>query len=332
MKLNKIEKIIVVILVIGVILGVGIFMFVKPSFDKIGVEQNTLANYQKELAELNDKLSRLDTIDGDIQAQKDSAKKYEGKFYPEMTTYETSELAMALLKAANLEAHAIQVGSLSTNMVSLQYYLEPEIAYDLKTFAATAKADPDNAGDTVILESGEFMDGNKKYSVAVDSVCNVVIADENDEVVEPSRYTDTMKKIYKAAVCRFAQENNRSQTTAVMTATYQVTGRYADYMAFIDHIYSLEKATTVQTVIIPVTVPAPTTDEDEDTQTYYVDEAGLMVSANEVEGDQQIVVDDDTIVEQNLTIYFLAIDPMQEVTRVDADGTEIVVDQRPAVY
>lgn len=331
MKLNKIEKIIVVILVIGVILGVGTFMFVKPSFDKIGVEQATLAAYQKELNELNEKLARLDTIDADIQVQLDSAKKYEGNFYPEMTTYEVSEMAMAMVKAANLETHSISVTGASTTSTSLSYFLPSDITYELKNYAAVAKADSSTGDTEEVLEEGEFLDGGKKYSVTVDSIVNVIIRDENGEEVPVNKYTDTMKKVYKAAVCRYAV--GRSQTTAVMSASFQIEGTYKDYMDFIDHIYSLKKATTVPAVVIPMTyVPEKEEDDEDGNQSYYVDEAGNLVSGSEVTESQETAIEDDSPVSYSITLYFLAIDPMEKVTRVDAEGTEIVIDQRPAVY
>ncbi len=331
MKLNKIEKIIVVILVVGVILGVGIFMFVKPSFDQIGVEQRTLEAYQTELNELKDKLSRLDTIDADIQVQREAADKYEDYFYPEMTTYETSELAMAMLKAANLEAHSISVSNVSTGSNSLSYFLPGDISYTLKNYANVAKSDPSEEKE--VLEEGQFKDGNKLYTVTVNSVADVTITDENGEEVAPSRYTETMQKVYKAAVCRYAASNSRSQTTARMTASFQINGTYKDYMAFVDHIASLEKATQLGAVIIPVTVsPETDKDEEEENNSFYVDESGFLVSQDEVDSDDQVLVTDDTEIEQSITLTFYAIDGMKEVTRVDADGTEIVVDQRPAVY
>ena len=331
MRLNKIEKIVVVIIVIGLILGLGIFMFVKPSFEKIGTEQKTLENYQKELAELNEKLSRLDTIDADIQAQKDSALKYEKTFYPEMTTYEVSEMAMAYLAAANLEAHSISVTQISTSNLSLSYFVPNDVSYVIKEQAAAAKSDPD-AEDTT-LEEGEFMDGNKKYVVVVDSVTNVHIYDENNEEVAVNKFTDTMKKVYKAGVCRYAVANAVTQTPALMQATYTVSGAYKDYMDFIDHIYALDRATSFTSVTIPMTV-SPTSDEDdEDNGTkYYVDEAGNVVSEDEVKANQEVPVEDDTIIEQNVTLLFFAIDPMVLDKTVDADGTAIVIDQRPAVY
>ena len=331
MKLNKIEKIIVVIIVLGLILGLGIFMFVKPSFDDIGKQQKVLDSYKQELADLNAKLARLDTIDADIQTEKDTAMKYEKYFYPDMTTYEASELAMGLLKAANFEAHAISISPLATRGLGLQYFLPAEVQYELKTDGQAAK----DTTDEEILEIGQFKDGNKTYTITVSAVCDVVITDENGEEVPVNRYTDTMKKVYKAGVCKFAATNGIGQTTGVVQASYQIKGTYADYIKFIDHVYSMERATTFPSVVIPVTVNPKKAEEEESGAIGYIDESGNIYTQSEPsdnEGVKDIPVTDDYEIDMPITLIFLTIEPMDALKTIDADGTTIVVDQRPAVY
>ena len=286
----------------------------------------TVPRDEAELNELNQRLARLDTIDADIQVQRDTASEYETHFYPEMTTYEVSEMAMALLKAANLEAHTISVSPISTTAFSLSYFLPSEVGYQLKSLAAVAKTDT-SEGEVIV-------DGNKTYSVYVNNFSDINITDENGETVAPNKYSETMKKVYKAAACKFAVTNGVTQTLGLMQATYEVKGTYKDYMNFIDHIYSMERATTVPNVVIPMTY-TPQAEEDEDEEgnpQLYVNEAGNVLAANEVSSDQQVKVEDDSPVTQSITLMFLAVDPMESLKTVDADGTTIVVDQRPAVY
>ena len=328
MKLNKIEKVIVVIIIIGLILGLGIFLLVKPSFENIGKQQKVLDSYKTELNELNDKLARLDTIDADITEQKNLAKKFETKFYPDLTSYEASEIAMAYLQAANLEAHTISVSTLSTQGLTLSYFAPPEVEYALKTYGSAAKADEES---DEVLEEGQFKDGNKVYTITIGNAASVVITDENGEEVPVSRYTDNMKKIYKAAICRYVASNSVTQTTGVVTANYSVKGKYSDYIKFIDHIYSLERATSFTNVVIPMTYRPE--DEEEDENTTYIDEAGYGHTSEEVSKMEVLLpIEDDTEIEQAVTLLFLSVEPMKALKTVDADGTSIVVDQRPAVY
>ena len=323
MKLNKVEKIIIAVILLGLILVGGTFLFVVPSFKEIEKQSLILVANLEEKAELDTKLERLNTIDADIETQRKDAIKYEGSFYPDLTSYEASELAMAYMKSAGLEATTIELTNLSTRELSLDYFFPAEVEYDLKEYSKIANSTTDEE----TLLDGEFMDGNKKYSITASSVTDVVISDENG-IIDPGKYTDTMKKMYKAAVCRLVSESGTSQTVAAIQAPYEVTGKFSDYMKFIDHIYSLDRATMFEQVPIPMTV---TIEEDEDSEAVFVTEGGTISTGSESNG-EMLVVEDDTEVKKELTIIFLCVEPMESLSTVDADGTSIVVNQRPAVY
>lgn len=324
MKLNKIEKIIIAVILLGLILVGGTFLFVMPSFQRIEKESKTLASNIKEKEQLDEKLARLDTIDADIEATKNDALKYEGSFYPDLKSYEASEIAMAYLKESGLETHGIQVTSLSTRPLTLEYFLPRDVEYDLKSYSSAANTE---TGDDALVE-GEFLDNNKKYSISISSVTDVTIVDDSGNIIDPSKYTDTMKKMYTAAVCKYAVANGVSQTVAFTQATYTVKGKYSDYAKFIDHIYSLERATTFERIMYPMTM---TIDEDKDSETAYVGEDGRLSVGSEANG-EMVIVNDDTEVEEELTIIFMSVEPMNALKTVQADGTSVVVDQRPAVY
>ena len=325
MKLNKIEKIILVVILLGLILVGGAFVFVVPSFNQINKNNDVLTKNLQEKAELDDRLARLNTIDADIDTQKSNAKKAEGGFYPDLTTYEASELAMAYLKSANLEAHEISIANLATRDLSLEYFVPAEVKYDLKESAAAAKS---TDGDEVQLLEGEFMDGNKKYTIEASSILGVTIRDENGTEIDPAKYSDTMKKVYKAAVCKTVVTNSMRETVAYIQASYKVKGKYADYAKFIDHIYTLDRATMFTAVNFPSTT---TIKEDKDSTTAYVGEDGTLAMGDEANG-KQTMVKDDTVIEQELTIIFLCVEPMEGLKTLDADGTKVVVDQRPTIY
>ena len=341
MKLNKIEKIIVAVIILGIILVGGAFMFIVPTFDKMDKANKARDANLLEKQNLEAELSRLNTIDSEITESKTEAIKHEGDFYPDLTTYETSEIAMALMKKCNLEAHEINVTTLSTYDLTLEYSDTPEIEYDLKTFAKAAK----NAGETSdetaaageggeIATTGEFTDGGKTYTVNIGSVSGAQILDDTGEVVEPSRYSEKMKKVLKGAVCRFVQDNHTNITVACTKATYEVTGKFSDYMKFVDYVYGLQRASMFTSVDIPMTMAIPKEDEDEEDEngpTYYVREDGTVVSGEEA-GGGQMVVEDNSEVTKSLTITFLSVEPMDPLKTVDAGGTKVVVDQRPAVY
>jgi hypothetical protein len=295
-----------------------------PSFQRIEKESKTLASNLEEKAQLDEKLARLDTIDADIDSTKKDALKYEGSFYPDLKSYEASEIAMAYLKESGLETHGIQVTSLSTRPLTLEYFYPKDVEYDLKSYSSAANTE---TGDNALVE-GEFIDGNKKYSISISSVTDVTIVDDSGNIIDPSKYTETMKKMYTAAVCKYAVANEISQTVAFTQATYTVKGKFSDYAKFIDHVYSLERATTFERVLYPMTL---TIEEDKDSETAYVGEDGTVSVGSEANG-EMVMVTDDTEVEEEVTIIFMSVEPMNALKTVQADGTSVVVDQRPAVY
>ena len=61
MKLNKIEKIIVAVILLGLILVGGAFIFVLPSFQNIAKNSAVLVKNMQEKLELDEKLERLKT-------------------------------------------------------------------------------------------------------------------------------------------------------------------------------------------------------------------------------------------------------------------------------
>ena len=320
MKLNKIEKIIIAIILLGLILVGGTFMFVMPSIQEIDKQNKTLDANLKEKADLETQLQRLETIDNDIAEQKKDALKYDGGFYPDLTTYEASEIAMAYLKESGLEAHAISLTELTTFDLSLEYYDPAAVSYPLKEYSASART----AGEeSVASVEGEFTDGGKKYTVTVGSVTDVTISDAEGNVIDPARYTDTMKKAYKAAVCKSVYQAKTKQTVAVVEATYEVTGKYSDYEKFVDHIYSLDRATAFDGIMFPQTVEIQ---QEKGSDTLFVGEDGTVSQGAEANG--QLLVE----ITQELTLLFMCVEPMDSLKTVDADGTSVVVDQRSIIY
>lgn len=324
MRLSKVEKIVVAVILLGLILVGGTFLLIVPSFERIGKETTILEANLLEKAQLDERLSRLDTIDADISNSKTEAIKLEGGFFPDLTTYEASELAMAFMTSHGLEAHTISLNEITTKDLTLEYTVPSSVEYDLKVYSQSAKA---TDGEETLAE-GQFKDGGKTYTITVDSPTTVTINDEDGNEIAPSKYTDTMKKVYKAAICRFVNEGEVTQTVAQVTANYEVKGKFSDYMKFVDDMYKNERAIMFDSLTIPMTA---TINEDEDSDVAFINEAGELRTGAEANG-KQVIVEDDTVVTVPVTITFLCVEPMESLKTVDANGTTVVVDQRPAVY
>ena len=320
MNLSKLEKTVIMVLVIAIIIGLGAWLFAWPAYEEIGKAENKLEKLEKERKEIYAELEREATIDDEIKDAKAEAEKLEGSFYPDLTTYETVEVAIAHLKDSGLETHAVSASNFSTYKLALEVYKKSDVVYNLKTYSQKAREKDE---DDVLL-AGQFNDNGKVYTVTVNSLTDVVITDENDEKVEISKYTDTMAQAHKEALCAFAVKGGEAQTVGLATATFDVTGRYEDYLNFINYVFDFERATHMSTVVIPMT-----TDPVEDDEELYIDEEGNIMTGAEAakEGDFGVICDDDTPIEASITLMFLCVEQMEEMEELKIGDTTIVVNQ-----
>lgn len=315
MNLTKVEKIIIIILVVGGILAAGIFMFVKPAFDGIESANKSLDNMKKQEVELNEKLARESTIDTEIKDAKKEAETLEGGFYPDLTTYEASEIILAYLKECGLSTMGVEVKELTTTELNLETYTPEPVIYDLKNFSQTARG----TDDEVLLE-GQFKDGTKTYNVSVNDITNVVITDIDGNVIEPKKYTDTMKSAYKEALCEYASTTKVKQVVGVSKVALTVTGKYEDYLKFIDYIFDLERASYIKEVDIPMTISGGTE------TLVIIGEDGTPMTV-ETQGEENVVCENDTIVSVGCEISFLTVEQMEELDTIKAGAADIVVNQ-----
>lgn len=315
MNLTKVEKIIIIILVVGGILAAGIFMFVKPAFEDIDKANKSLDSMKQQEIELNEKLARESTIDTEIKDAKKDAETLEGGFYPDLTTYEAVEIALAYLEDCGLSIDSIGAGTLSTKQLSLEQLVETPVVYDLKLYSQSARGTDEDA-----LLEGQFKDGNKVYTVSVIDINDIQITDEDGNAVQPSKFTDTMKDAYKEALVNYAVQSGISQVVGDTTVSFTVKGKYGDYLKFVDYIFDLDRATYMEAVSIPMTTVAS---KDEDA--IYVDEAGNVISGDKADG--EVVCEDDTPVEIDCEIHFLSVEQMEELETITAGNAEIVVNQ-----
>ena len=145
-----------------------------------------------------------------------------------------------------------------------------------------------------------------------------------------------MQKVIKAAMCRYASTNRISSTVGVVQASFHIKGTFENYVKLIDDIYSFDhRAMMTPQVSYPRTTSEIT---DEDSKNALVqDETGYVHTAAESSENSEIVVENDTPIEQDITLIFLCVEPMDALETVDVTGTpdkadDIVVNQRPAVY
>ena len=81
MKISKQERILIVVFLVAAIIGVGIFVFILPNFNKIGDNNKQLASVTKQLNDINEQLKRESSIDEDISDAYEEGKNLADKFF-----------------------------------------------------------------------------------------------------------------------------------------------------------------------------------------------------------------------------------------------------------
>lgn len=317
MNLTKVEKAIIAILVIGAILGFGIFLFAVPAFNNISKEQRNLDSLNKEKANLESQLAREATIDTEITDAKKLAEDLEGSFYPDLTTYETSEITMAYLEDLGFDVHGINVTAMGTQAFSLQVYNKVEVYYDLKTYAKNA------SGEIVEVTEGTFVSGGKTYTVEYSDFTNIVIKDEDGNEIKQANFTEDMVDVYQQTLCRIAASAGNSQVVGVSAASVTLNCTYGKYLEFIDYINNLDRATMLTSAIIPMTMVPEVEGEDKEEE-----EEGASPEEEEEKTSGEIICTADTpLKDMAVTIYYFCVEPMEALDSLDVVGTDIVLNQ-----
>lgn len=231
MKLSSMEKIILAVFLAIVIIAVGVFLLILPEYNKIEPNTQALAAAQAEREQLYDTLAREATIDQEIQDALDDANKFSMNFYEDMTTYEADVLIREILEATNMSTDSLSIGDFTTSTLTISDYIETVVNYPLKDYATgTGNSESADTSDTT-------------YDLQYDESGNIIIPDSFKEAYP----VDTLQN-YLIAVL-----STKSQTLGAITLNFTVEGTRGDFLAFLDYVAGLEKATYINSTTISYT-------------------------------------------------------------------------------
>lgn len=137
MRMSKQERIAIVILAVIVILAIGVFVFIKPRFEAIGVSNTNLANVKTEYQAALDKQATKDGLKQQILDAYKAGETLADMFFTEMTTYQADDEVRAFLEQCktNVRVNAISVSEPEVITLSSNFFTESEITYPLKSYA-----------------------------------------------------------------------------------------------------------------------------------------------------------------------------------------------------
>ena len=148
MKISKQERILIVVFLVAAIVGVGIFVFILPNFNKIGDNNKQLASVKQQYQEILTKLEHESTIDTEISQAYEDGKNLADNFFNDLTEYEADEIMRKFIaKGKDITIDGLSISPFSTEALSVSVFAPTEVTYPLKDFANTVVETPDKETD-----------------------------------------------------------------------------------------------------------------------------------------------------------------------------------------
>ncbi|MGN1339773.1 MAG: hypothetical protein ACI4WS_05735 [Oscillospiraceae bacterium] len=144
MKLTKQERIAVLVIAVIILLVLGVIFFIVPKFEAIGTDSATLVNKQKELSAAVDRAATRDQLGQDVVAAYDEGRNIADMFFEEMQPYEADDEIRNFIQyckdnGVNIAVDSLDIGSPSVASLGVNFYTEPTVEYDLKTYATQGR-------------------------------------------------------------------------------------------------------------------------------------------------------------------------------------------------
>lgn len=148
MKLTKQERIAVLVIAVIILLVLGVIFFIVPKFNEIGTDSASLVNKQKELAAAVERAGTKDQLGQDVIAAYDEGRNIADMFFEEMQPYEADDEIRNFIQYCkdndvNITVDSLSIGSPSVSTLGVNFYTEPTVVYDLKTYATQGQQETD---------------------------------------------------------------------------------------------------------------------------------------------------------------------------------------------
>lgn len=208
MKLSKQERIATIVILILVILGVGIFVFIKPAIDGLASTQKNLDNKQAEYKADLEKAGRKADLRTDIEKAYEEGEHLADMFFPELASYEADEAMRAFLAQckANVVVEQLEVDEPTTAVLSPYFSVTKDVVYELKSYATRgAEADEEETRRLERLAQLQSALGSAQ-TIGASTVSFTVSAIDREELL---KFADEVNNY-------IVKENNKDTRKAIM--------------------------------------------------------------------------------------------------------------------
>lgn len=233
MKLNKLEKTLIIFLLVAAIIGAGVFFLIYPNIqdtEKTRLlidEKNTQIEEAYRMAADDEKLNEeyAEAIEKAVQVQK--------SFYTEMSvTDATKEVQRIIEEAGHRDVGGIQITPLKPAVLSISVYTPPsdEMNYEIRPYSFLQR----------LQEAGEIV-GEENESGALEITREEALRLVRGGTIEK----DEKKELLD--ILRNMLADQRVEI-GVIGATFTLNLTYRQYLNFLNYINELPQATSIGSV------------------------------------------------------------------------------------
>ena len=209
MKISKQERILIVVFLVAAIIGVGIFVFILPNFNKISDNNKQLASVNKQYADINKQLEHESTIDNEIsQAYEDGKNESMRKF---------------IANGKDITIDGLTISPFSTQALSVSVFSPTEVTYPLKDFANTVVETPDKETDFSKLSTRELVMYAKKLQATLLAASEPVTV--GSVTVAFTAHSNKLQNLHDFADLLYSgvyEKNGDGKTVSIASLSYQM--------------------------------------------------------------------------------------------------------------
>ncbi|MCL2018194.1 MAG: hypothetical protein FWG70_00415 [Oscillospiraceae bacterium] len=264
-NISSVEKIIILILVMGAVLGAGYYFIVRPAYDEISVVDRKIEEKEKQIEAAEALRLEEDTLKISIVPKRERAKTAHEGFYDEMTTTEAVTMIQDLLRRATddggyIATTGVKVTEISEAGLQLQLWLgSPEAKYALRNYANAFVAPPPRptAQDRLREDPDEGVwEPERQVALYVlgPGASENDIEDKINEFKEnqtlhvkaaiemlkndDGEFVSDLQRVAYLEMLRSALATKR-QGVGYIKATFTIEMNYSEFLDFLDYLYSL---------------------------------------------------------------------------------------------
>ena len=224
MKISKQERILIVVFLVAAIIGVGIFVFILPNFNKISDNNKQLASVNKQYADINKQLEHESTIDNEISQAYEDGKNLADKFFNDLTEYEADEIMRKFIaNGKDITIDGLTISPFSTQALSGSVFSPTEVTYPLKDFANTVVETPDKETDFSKLSTRELVMYAKKLQATLLAASEPVTV--GSVTVAFTAHSNKLQNLHDFADLLYSgvyEKNGDGKTVSIASLSYQM--------------------------------------------------------------------------------------------------------------